>query len=205
MLGKNKITILNEELDRTKTHLKDAKEMILVLEEKLSKQLNKYLEEKQELISTYESIISDLRNSHNNREDYLLSEIQKKDEEIKKIKLKKAPELLSQIDFDNLRKEMARNAWEGKESRIIFVDTNGYPVLKLQGHMYEPSYECFSATCMVIGYDSYGKEYVLFDEDARCIEPYKNKEVVFGSEENIKNYIRERDGYVLEVVIGRKA
>lgn len=188
MLGKKKINILEEELYRTKDYLKDARKMISALNEKLSEQLNRCLDEKQEIESNYESVISDLRNNHKNKENKLLAEIQKKEEDIKRLKndLEKSPKLLSQIDLDNMRKEMGRNAWEGKESRIMFADTDGYPVLKLQGHMYEPSYECFNFTCTVVGYDSYGKEYILFDEDSVCIESYRNKKVTIGSEEKIK-------------------
>ena len=195
MLGKKKINILEEELYRTKDYLKDARKMISALNEKLSEQLNRCLDEKQEIESNYESVISDLRNNHKNKENKLLAEIQKKEEEIKRLKndLEKSPKLLSQIDLDNMRKEMGRNAWEGKESRIMFADTDGYPVLKLQGHMYEPSYECFNFTCTVVGYDSYGKEYILFDEDSVCIESYRNKKLNNESEEKIRNYIREKD------------
>lgn len=202
MLGKKKINILEEELYRTKDYLKDARKMISALNEKLSEQLNRCLEEKQEIESNYESVISDLRNNHKNKENKLLAEIQKKEEEIKRLKndLEKSPKLLSQIDLDNMRKEIGRNAWEGKESRIMFADTDGYPVLKLQGHMYEPSYECFNFTCTVVGYDSYGKEYILFDEDSVCIESYRNKKVTIGSEEKIRNYIREKDRYVLKMI-----
>lgn len=202
MLGKKKINILEEELYRTKDYLKDARKMISALNEKLSEQLNRCLDEKQEIESNYESVISDLRNNHKNKENKLLAEIQKKEEDIKRLKndLEKSPKLLSQIDLDNMRKEMGRNAWEGKESRIMFADTDGYPVLKLQGHMYEPSYECFNFTCTVVGYDSYGKEYILFDEDSVCIESYRNKKVTIGSEEKIRNYIREKDRYVLKMI-----
>lgn len=202
MLGKKKINILEEELYRTKDYLKDARKMISALNEKLSEQLNRCLEEKQEIESNYESVISDLKNNHKNKENKLLAEIQKKEEEIKRLKndLEKSPKLLSQIDLDNMRKEIGRNAWEGKESRIMFADTDGYPVLKLQGHMYEPSYECFNFTCTVVGYDSYGKEYILFDEDSVCIESYRNKKVTIGSEEKIRNYIREKDRYVLKMI-----
>ena len=202
MLGKKKINILEEELYRTKDYLKDARKMISALNEKLSEQLNRCLDEKQEIESNYESVISDLRNNHKNKENKLLAEIQKKEEDIKRLKndLEKSPKLLSQIDLDNMRKEIGRNAWEGKESRIMFADTDGYPVLKLQGHMYEPSYECFNFTCTVVGYDSYGKEYILFDEDSVCIESYRNKKVTIGSEEKIRNYIREKDRYVLRMI-----
>lgn len=202
MLGKKKINILEKELYRTKDYLKDARKKISALNEKLSEQLNRCLEEKQEIESNYESVISDLRNNHKNKENKLLAEIQKKEEEIKRLKndLEKSPKLLSQIDLDNMRKEIGRNAWEGKESRIMFADTDGYPVLKLQGHMYEPSYECFNFTCTVVGYDSYGKEYILFDEDSVCIESYRNKKVTIGSEEKIRNYIREKDRYVLRMI-----
>ena len=202
MLGKKKMTILEEELYRTKDYLKDAREMISALNEKLSEQLNRCLEEKKEIESNYESVISDLRYNHKNKENKLLAEIQKKDEEIKHLKddLEKSPKLLSQIDLDNMRKEIGRNAWEGKESRIMFADTDGYPVLKLQGHMYEPSYECFNFTCMVVGYDSYGKGYILFDEDSVCVESYRNKKVTIGSEEKIRDYIREKDRYVLKMI-----
>ena len=202
MLGKKKMNILEEELYRTKDYLKDARKKISALNEKLSEQLNRCLEEKQEIESNYESVISDLRNNHKNKENKLLAEIQKKEEEIKRLKkdLEKSPKLLSQIDLDNMRKEIGRNAWEGKESRIMFADTDGYPVLKLQGHMYEPSYECFNFTCTVVGYDSYGKEYILFDEDSVCIESYRNKKVTIGSEEKIRNYIREKDRYVLKMI-----
>lgn len=202
MLGKKKINILEEELYRTKDYLKDARKKISALNEKSSEQLNRCLEEKQEIESNYESVISDLRNNHKNKENKLLAEIQKKEEEIKRLKndLEKSPKLLSQIDLDNMRKEIGRNAWEGKESRIMFADTDGYPVLKLQGHSYEPSYESFDFTCMVVGYDSYGKEYILFDEDSVCVESYRNKKVTIGSEEKIRNYIREKDKYVLRMI-----
>ena len=206
MFGKKKIIVLEEELDRTKTYLKDARKMVLALNEESIKQFNKYLKEKHDIASHYESVISDLKkdlkNRYNRRENNLLTEIQKKDDEIKRLKeeIEKAPKLLSQIDLDNIRKEMGRNAWEGKESRIMFADTDGYPVLKLQGHMYEPSYECFNFTCMVVGYDTYGKEYILFDEDSVCVESYRNKKVTIGSEEKIRDYIREKDRYVLKMI-----
>ncbi|RHB41843.1 hypothetical protein DW886_14900 [Enterocloster aldenensis] len=200
MFGKKKITVLEKELNRIRTDLKESREMALDLIENKKKQLNMYLEEKQELKTYYESAISKLINSHNDKENNLLAKLQKKDDEIKhlKIELEKAPKLLSQINLDNLRNEMGKNAWDGKESRVMFVDTDGNPVLKLNGHMYEPSYECFKFTCMVAGYDSYGKEFILFDENERCIESYRNETVVSGSEESIRNYIKEKDRYVLK-------
>lgn len=202
MFGKKKITVLEKELNRIKTDLKESREMALALIENKKKQLNMYLEEKQELKTYYESAISELINSHNDKENNLLTKLQKKDDEIKhlKIELEKAPKLLSQINLDNLRNEMGKNAWEGKESKVRFVDMDGNPVLKLQGHMYEPSYESFNFTCTVVGYDSYGKEHILFDEDSVCVESYRNKKVTIGSEEKVRDYIREKDRYVLKMI-----
>ena len=87
-----------------------------------------------------------------------------------------------------------------KESKVRFVDMDGNPVLKLQGHIYEPSYESFNFTCTVVGYDSYGKEHILFDEDSVCVESYRNKKVTIGSEEKVRDYIREKDRYVLKMI-----
>ena len=93
MLGKKKMNILEEELYRTKDYLKDTRKKISALNEKLNEQLNRCLEEKQEIESNYESVISDLRNNHKNKENKLLAEIQKKEEEIKRLKndLEKSP------------------------------------------------------------------------------------------------------------------
>ena len=51
MLGKKKMNILEEELYRTKDYLKDARKKISALNEKLNEQLNRCLEEKQEIES----------------------------------------------------------------------------------------------------------------------------------------------------------
>lgn len=200
MFGKKKT--LREEFMKVNSDLKDAQHVILELKEELGNckensrktiesltdELNKQKKETWDMESKYNSTIFDMKNS-----------LRKKEDEIKALRndLDKAPRLLSQIDIDSLRKEMRQNAWDGKSSKIVFIDTNGYPVLKLQGHMYEPGYESFNATCKVVGYDSYGKEHILFDENDRCVEPYRNETVVSGSEENIRNYMKEKDRYVL--------
>ncbi|WP_097006727.1 hypothetical protein [Lacrimispora amygdalina] len=118
----------------------------------------------------------------NAKEKYnLLEKLLETKDELKKLKqqLEVAPKRLSDININAKCREMADNAWYGKPHYLLYADLNGNPVLSLCGYTYEPSHECFSATCSVSGFDSTGNEYTL------------------GSDEDIRDYIKNRDSYVI--------
>ncbi len=130
----------------------------------------------------------------------LLNELHETKDELEQLKrqLEAAPKRLSDINLTAKRREMADNAWYGKPHYLLYTDVNGNPVLSLYGHTYEPGYESFSSTCTVSGFDSTGKEYTLFDKDGVSVEAYRHKEITIGSEEDISDFIKSRDCYVIE-------
>lgn len=103
---------------------------------------------------------------------------------------------LSELDMNNLMNKMAKKAWNGDDSELIIEREDGTPVLRLDGHVYEPHYEDFDATCAVYGYQD-GDEILLFDKEDYSAGPYCHKVSQTGSMEQVMDYIKKNDCNVI--------
>lgn len=111
----------------------------------------------------------------------------------KNAKSEQSPQWLSEVDIFGIAQQMADNAWYGKERDLTFFDLKGTPVLSFQGHVYEPGYESFSATCAIYGYSEKNEKITLFDEDDYSAGAYHHEVRTTGSKELVGQYAIKHD------------
>lgn len=161
-------------------HQKLKDELLLMLDSKNDFTLK--------LINDYQKLI--------NTNEIKIQEFEKENLKLKEI-IKESPKKLSSLNTTVIRNKMADEAWYGGNSREIYVDLDGNPVIEFYGHTYEPGYESFSSTCTVYGFDRVKNKIILFDEDDYSTAAYLHKVKTTGSNEIIDNYINEHDCYVI--------
>jgi hypothetical protein len=111
-----------------------------------------------------------------------------------KRKLKaKIPVKLSNLCIDDIYKENSCGY-----GSCVYIDLEGEPILKFNGHYYEPIYEYFETTCAVYGYED-GNEICLYDKRDYSVAAYRHKEIVIGSKELVEEYVKQHgDVYVVK-------
>lgn len=95
------------------------------------------------------------------------------------------------IDFKKMFRDLEYRAFNygGTSKRYIM---SGKDFVKLEGYIYEPSYESFSATHSI----ALNGE-MLFGKDAKNVGPYHNEEYTFGkfnSDKETIEYLRQYFG-----------
>lgn len=105
---------------------------------------------------------------------------------------KKTYEIPETFNFKAVMKDVADNAWYGKgETKREFRVIGNNISLVFCGHVYEPSYECFTAGCDVYAIEN-GKKQILYSIDGRNVAAYQNKTVESGSYDDIAKFIQEK-------------
>lgn len=96
--------------------------------------------------------------------------------------------MLGKHDIAQLMREVENNAWFGGERKAISLFA-GTDVITIEGYVYEPTYEYFSATSSI----SLNGQ-VLYGLDSRNVDAYRNEEYHIGryqSAEEALDHIRE--------------
>lgn len=98
---------------------------------------------------------------------------------------------IADIDFKKLVRDLEDSAFYGggKSKRYIM---SGKDIVKLEGYIYEPGYESFSATHSI----TLNGE-MLFGKDSKNVGPYHNEEYTFGkfnSDKETIEYLKQYFG-----------
>lgn len=96
--------------------------------------------------------------------------------------------MLGKHDVSRLMREVEGNAWIGGERKAISLYA-GSDVITIEGYIYEPSYEYFSATSSVALNGQ-----ILYGLDSRNVDAYRNEEYhtgIYKSLGEALNHIRE--------------
>lgn len=155
------------------------------------KKLEQQLNEEREQRKTIDKLYNKKLNPQIEKINELQKELDRTNSE-----LEQRPQMLEKLDILKYMNCMANRAWHGKHSEMEIKGLDGTVILKLDGHTYEPHYEDFSSTCAVYGFEG-DKHMVLFDENDYNVEPYHNEVETTGSIDNIRNYLKKHNQYVI--------
>lgn len=95
--------------------------------------------------------------------------------------------MLKKEEVGQIMDSCSDGAWYGTKSKRSFETKLGKKLVFV-GHIYEPYYEDFSATCDVYVEEN-GTKKTLFAKTDRSVAPYKKKVEVTGSIEDVKNIV----------------
>lgn len=100
----------------------------------------------------------------------------------------------TQFPIDEIMGECANAAWSGTKSDRVFESTDGKIKLRFSGVVYEPTYEYFTAGCCVYykeeGMDNYKPIYTI---DGHNVAAYRNETVEFGTIEDVRTYLIDKN------------
>lgn len=100
----------------------------------------------------------------------------------------KAPVSLGTHSIPDIMLRLESNAWQGREPTSVQM-TNGGNIIMLEGYIYEPGYEQFSASSSI----SLNGQ-ILFGKDSRNVAPYSNETYATGTYENLEDAIQHIKG-----------